>query len=159
MCTGSRTFGRTSARDFGPRIGFAYRITPKWTLRGAYGINGIHGTEVAKPPSGEGSAVAITDAFDASTLLADANQYSTRHHDKTFAEGQFSDLSVPEDPSKQFECGGNGWYGEQTLDVEAAWTSQQEGRRLERRNRAPLGVQPLERELGDDLAPRLARSR
>ena len=37
-CTGSRSFGRRSLKDFGPRIGFAWRVKKAWTLRGAYGI-------------------------------------------------------------------------------------------------------------------------
>jgi len=90
-------------------------------LRGAYGVtkSGL---------SGRRQTVAITDAFDASTLLADANTYATRHGDRAFGPGQFADRSVPEktgpDPNNPGStypesCGGNGWYGEQTLDIEA----------------------------------------
>jgi subtilase family serine protease len=90
-------------------------------LRGAYGVDGSGYT-------GAGQTVAITDAFDASTLLSDANTYATRNGDAAFASGQFSDRSVPEatgpDPNNPGHtypesCGGNGWYGEQTLDIEA----------------------------------------
>ena len=86
--------------------------------RNVYGVTGSGLT-------GAGQTVAITDAFDASTLLADANTYATRQGDPAFAAGQFSDRSVPEpqpgDPDYGHvdDCGGNGWYGEQTLDVEA----------------------------------------
>jgi hypothetical protein len=38
ICTGQRSFGRRSYREFGPRFGFAYRVSARWTLRGAYGI-------------------------------------------------------------------------------------------------------------------------
>ena len=38
QCTGSRSFGRRSLKDFGPRLGFAWRLKKAWTLRGAYGI-------------------------------------------------------------------------------------------------------------------------
>lgn len=88
--------------------------------RGAYGLgNGENG--------GNGVTVAITDAFDAAPLRSDANTYATRHGDRPFSAQQFSDHSVPDstqvDPStgqsRVDECGGNGWYGEQTLDVEA----------------------------------------
>ena len=55
VCTGKRTFGRSSWRDFGPRIGFAYRPFDKWTVRGAWGIfyaadifNGTLGTPLGK---------------------------------------------------------------------------------------------------------------
>jgi subtilase family serine protease len=82
-------------------------------LRGAYSVTG----------TGSGETVAITDAFDASTLEADANQYATDHGDPAFGAGQFQDKSVPEDSSTHenavSDCGGNGWYGEQALDVEA----------------------------------------
>jgi subtilase family serine protease len=85
-------------------------------LRGAYGV-------AASGYTGAGQTVAITDAFDASTLEADANTYAMRHGDPAFAPGQFSDRSFPEgassDPDPIEACGGNGWYGEQTLDVEA----------------------------------------
>ncbi len=87
-------------------------------LRSAYGVTGSGLT-------GSGQTVAITDAFNASTLLSDANTYATRHGDPAFAGGQFSNRSVaepqPGDPDYGHvaDCGGNGWYGEQTLDVEA----------------------------------------
>lgn len=57
VCTGSRYFGEAKKfRDWGPRIGFAYRLLPKLTLRGAYGImyegdlfNGFGGTPLGGP--------------------------------------------------------------------------------------------------------------
>jgi len=79
--------------------------------RGAYGVSGSN--------AGSGATVAITDAFDAPTLLSDANTYATKHGDQAFKSNQFRDRSVPEDASKEADCGGNGWYGEQTLDIEA----------------------------------------
>lgn len=97
-------------------------------LRGAYGVTSARGGG-ALSQLGRGQTVAIVDAFDASTLQSDANTYSARHDTPTFGPGQFQDLSVAEpDPSVidpatgqsyADECGGNGWYGEQTLDVEA----------------------------------------
>ena len=82
--------------------------------RGAYGVSGSN--------AGSGATVAITDAFDAPTLLSDANTYATKHGDQAFKSNQFRDRSVPEDASKEADCGGNGWYGEQTLDIEAVHT-------------------------------------
>jgi len=84
-------------------------------LRGAYGVNGLGDTQGL----GRGQTVAITDAYDAPTLLADANTYATRQGDRPFSHGQFQDRSVPEDASTGADCGGNGWYGEQTLDIQA----------------------------------------
>jgi subtilase family serine protease len=84
-------------------------------LRGAYGVDGFGSTQNL----GRGETVAITDAYDAPTLLADANKYAQRQGDRPFSHGQFQDRSVPEDASTGDACGGNGWYGEQSLDVEA----------------------------------------
>ena len=88
-------------------------------LRGAYGVN-VPGRD---SQLGRGSTVAITDAFDASVLQQDANTYAERHGDKKFSPNQFQDRSFPEgassDPDPIAACGGNGWYGEQTLDIEA----------------------------------------
>jgi subtilase family serine protease len=139
--TGLSTFGHmVTPADLGPPSGFANATPcseyygqklatdqPKFNdktlpyapcgyvpsqLRGAYGVDRAGN-------GGQGSSVAITDAFDASTLQSDANTYSQRHGDRAFAPGQFQNRSVPEDATKADECGGNGWYGEQTLDVES----------------------------------------
>ncbi len=85
-------------------------------LRAAYGVgNG----GIFDRAAGRRQTVAIVDAFDASTLERDADIYSIRHGDRPFSGRQFTDLSVPEDPTTEDACGGNGWYGEQALDVEA----------------------------------------
>jgi subtilase family serine protease len=81
-------------------------------LRGVYGIDRAGLT-------GQGQTVAIVDAYDASTLQSDANTYAQRQGDRPFHGNQFVDRSVPEDATTESDCGGNGWYGEQTLDVEA----------------------------------------
>ncbi len=85
-------------------------------LRGAYGEDPSGGSSL-----GRGATVAITDAFDSPRLKQDANTYSQRHGDDRFAPSQFQDRSAPEssDPDVIDACGGNGWYGEQQLDVEA----------------------------------------
>ena len=56
QCTGKNYFGRRDFKDFGPRVGFAWRPIDKWTVRGAYGImydpdafNGYNGTPLGKP--------------------------------------------------------------------------------------------------------------
>jgi len=89
-------------------------------FRSTYGVT-------SSGKAGAGQTVAITDAFDSSHLQGDANRYSTNRGDATFAAGQFQDMSVPECTTLTgfscaqlvSDCGGNGWYGEQTLDVEA----------------------------------------
>ncbi len=80
----------------------------------AYGESGL----VKSGVDGRGVTVAITDAFAAPTMLADAQTYSSRHGLPTFKAGQYREIrpskfnvADPEDAQ--------GWYGEETLDVEA----------------------------------------
>ena len=67
-----------------------------------------------------GETVAIIDAYDAPTLER-RREHVLRSRTATgrSRRGQFQDQSVPEDASTGDDCGGNGWYGEQALDVEA----------------------------------------
>jgi subtilase family serine protease len=89
-------------------------------FRSAYGVKGgFSFGSFGGIGLGQGTTVAIVDAYDEPSLLKDANTYASRHGDQAFARFQFQDRSVPEDPTTGDECGGNGWYGEQALDVEA----------------------------------------
>jgi subtilase family serine protease len=84
-------------------------------LRSAYGVDNV-------PSAGKGTTVAIVDAFASPTLYADASEYARRNdpsHPLTqsqFAEHIFPTNSQLEPPD---QCDAAGWYGEQTLDVEA----------------------------------------
>lgn len=94
--------------------------TASWTVRGytpaqikgAYGISGLDGA---------GQTVAIIDAYASPTILADVNQWSTNRGLPTMTAGQFSQVvppgifGRPQNPSQDPQ----GWYGEETLDVEA----------------------------------------
>jgi subtilase family serine protease len=140
--TGLSTLGHRTApaKSFGPPAGFANATPcssyygqktasslPKFNgktllynpcgyipsqLRSAYGVGQAGGL-------GSGQSVAITDAYNAPTLLKDANTYATRQGDSAFNHGQFTNNSVAENHKTRLDCGGNGWYGEQSLDVEA----------------------------------------
>jgi subtilase family serine protease len=69
---------------------------------------------------GSGVTVAITDAYAAPTILSDADTWSTQNDLPQFAPGQFTQVPPPGDRyNKEEECGAKGWYGEETLDVEA----------------------------------------
>jgi len=82
----------------------------------AYGESGL----IAAGIDGRGVTVAITDAFAAPTIYQDAQKYNQVHHQPAFKPGQFSQITPPADGYSNIEdCGGNGWYGEETLDVEA----------------------------------------
>ncbi|WP_417554813.1 S53 family peptidase [Microbacterium sp.] len=73
---------------------------------------------------GSGVTVAITDAYASPTIEQDANRYATDTGDKPFTAGQFSQ-SLPgsythvNSNASHNQCGMPGWYGEETLDVEA----------------------------------------
>ena len=69
--------------------------------------------------TGAGVTVAVTDAYAAPTILEDANRFATDQGDAAFADGQFSQ-NFPSEPYRLGGvCGANGWWGEETLDVEA----------------------------------------
>jgi len=67
---------------------------------------------------GRGVTVAITDAFASPNIASDASTYASRNGDAAYAKGQFTQV-LPGSFAHQGVCGGNGWYGEETLDVEA----------------------------------------
>jgi len=82
-------------------------------FRDAYGVS-------QSGLTGRGVTVAITDAFASQTIESDANTYAARHGDAAFTKGQFEQHNATGyDPQRVSDCGGNGWYGEETLDVEA----------------------------------------
>lgn len=87
-------------------------------LRAAYGAT-------ASGLTGKGVTVAVVDAYDSPTLDADVARYAAAHGDAPYTDGQLRHYDAPEwtntaDPSVDPNgCGAQGWYGEQTLDVEA----------------------------------------
>jgi subtilase family serine protease len=100
---------------------YAYGQPQPWTncgyipsqIRGAY-----HVTESGM--TGKGQTVAIVDAYASPTMLSDANQYAKVTGDKPFAPGQYTEyLSSTWEYTSANECDAQGWYGEETLDVES----------------------------------------
>jgi subtilase family serine protease len=87
-------------------------------LRNAYEAGAAAGLD------GHGVTVAITDAYASPTVEADANRYATDTGDQPLAPGQFTQseprayTQVNSNKSPK-QCGATGWYGEETLDVEA----------------------------------------
>jgi len=71
---------------------------------------------------GTGVTVAITDAYASPNIASDASTYAANNGDRAYGPGQFSQ-SLPKTMTRvndgQRQCGENGWYGEETLDVEA----------------------------------------
>ncbi len=122
----STYFGEKTATQYpsvkGQKVPFApCGYTPP-QYQGAYGTAGL----VSKGIDGRGVTVAITDAYAAPTILTDANTYAQRHGQKPFKGGQFRQI-LPKRPFQYGfddavngdQCGEQGWYGEETLDVEA----------------------------------------
>jgi subtilase family serine protease len=100
---------------------FAYGLPQPYTncgytpsqIRGAY-----HVTESGM--TGKGQTVAIVDAYASPTMLSDANEYAKVTGDKPFAAGQYTQvLSSTWQDTGADECDAQGWYGEETLDVES----------------------------------------
>jgi subtilase family serine protease len=70
--------------------------------------------------NGSGVTVAITDAYAAPTILSDADTWSTQNSLPRFAAGQFTQVTPPANGyNLEKACGPQGWYGEETLDVES----------------------------------------
>ncbi len=94
-------------------------------LRSAYGVS----SAVAAGNDGAGQTVAVIDAYASPTILADVNQYSSLHGLPTLHSGQFQQVVAPgtfkrpesgaRNPIKGPVQDPEGWYGEETLDVEA----------------------------------------
>ena len=85
-------------------------------VKGAYGISGAY--------DGTGQTVAIIDAYASPTILQDVNQWSSNRGIPQFGTaggGTFTQVvapgvyNIPENPAQDPQ----GWYGEETLDVEA----------------------------------------
>jgi len=96
-----------------PTAPWAVRGNTSAQIKGAYGISSQY--------DGSGQTVAIIDAYASPTILQDANQWSINRGLPTMSGSQFTQVIAPgtlhrpqnkkQDPQ--------GWYGEETLDVEA----------------------------------------
>jgi subtilase family serine protease len=89
-------------------------------LRAAYGI----ADTVDGGTTGKSATVAIVDAFASPTIFQDASTYaSINDPSHPLSPGQFSQAIMPTNHKEQGlngkKCDQLGWYGEETLDVEA----------------------------------------
>ncbi len=84
-------------------------------IRAVYGVQGL----VNLGDNGTGQTVAIIDAYASPTLLADAQRYAqTEDPGHPLASSQFSERLAHSFNDKA-ACDASGWFGEQSLDVEA----------------------------------------
>jgi subtilase family serine protease len=87
-------------------------------LEGAYGLS----SSIASGDNGHGVTIAIVDAYDSPTLLADAQEYFSNNDPSIpLSKSQFTNIQ-PKSVGNEAECGASGWYDEQSLDVEAEHT-------------------------------------
>ncbi|MFF7973909.1 protease pro-enzyme activation domain-containing protein [Streptomyces sp. NPDC007905] len=94
---------------YGHKIPYAIKGYTGKQLRAAYGAGDYTGKHVR---------VAITDAYASPTIAFDAGEYAVKHGDAAWKTGQLHQV-LPKNYTKTEECGAAGWYGEETLDVEA----------------------------------------
>jgi subtilase family serine protease len=80
-------------------------------IRGAYNVSNSGMT-------GRGQTVAIVDAYASPTMLSDANEFSRVTGNTGFRPGQYQQY-LPSTFTATDTCGAAGWYGEESLDVEA----------------------------------------
>ena len=89
-------------------------------LQGAYGVD----AQIGQGYTGAGATVAIIDAYASPTIVSDTSTYFSRHGLPAWSAGQFQQVvapgtyRTPENPRQDPQ----GWYGEETLDVEAVHT-------------------------------------
>jgi subtilase family serine protease len=89
-------------------------------LQSAYGVEDA----IDSGNDGQGVTVAVIDAYASPTIESDANTYFSRHGLPEFGAGQFTQVVSPgtyrrpQNPAQDPQ----GWYGEETLDVEAVHT-------------------------------------
>jgi subtilase family serine protease len=85
-------------------------------LRSAYGVDKVGA-------DGKGTTIAIVDAFASPTIYADASTYAKKNDPQhPLKQSQFKQHVFPANPVLEppDQCDAAGWYGEETLDVEAA---------------------------------------
>ena len=89
-------------------------------LRGAYGTAALSQQGI----NGRGVTVAITDAYASPTIAGDAATYAAKNGDAPWGN-KFRQITPTSerygynDSVNGDQCGEQGWYGEETLDVEA----------------------------------------
>ncbi|MDX2822606.1 S53 family peptidase [Streptomyces ipomoeae] len=105
---GSNT-ASTLPEAYGTKIPYAVKGYTGRQLRAAYG---------AGSRTGKGARIAITDAYASPTIANDAATYARKHGDAAYRNGQLRQV-LPTTYTHTKDCDAAGWYGEETLDVEA----------------------------------------
>jgi subtilase family serine protease len=86
-------------------------------LQSAYGESSL----LRAGTDGRGETIAVVSAYASPTIVGDTQKYNAAHHQPAFRAGQYRQFTPgPNGFDLINECGAAGWYGEQTLDIEAA---------------------------------------
>jgi subtilase family serine protease len=85
-------------------------------LQSAYGLSG----QIAGGTDGSGVTIAIVDAYDAPTLLKDAQHYFTLNDPSQPLTNKEFKNDKPASVGNEDECGASGWFAEQSLDIESS---------------------------------------
>ncbi|MFF7372580.1 S53 family peptidase [Streptomyces tricolor] len=94
---------------YGSKVPYAVKGYTGKQLRAAYG---------AGTYTGRGVRIAVTDAYASPTIAYDAGTYARKNGDAAWKTGRLHQV-LPKTYTKTEECGAAGWYGEETLDIEA----------------------------------------
>lgn len=92
--------------------------TLPYAIRGYTGSQFRPAYEGSTSLDGSGVTVAITDAYASPTIASDASTYASMNGDRAYSGGQLTQ-SLPNHFDRYNTCGASGWFGEETLDVEA----------------------------------------
>jgi subtilase family serine protease len=100
-----------------PNLPSAYGVQAPYAIKGYTGDQ-LRAAYGAGHYTGKGVKVAITDAYASPTIAGDAAHYAALNGGKAYKNGQLTQV-LPSSYNSTDACGASGWYGEETLDVEA----------------------------------------
>jgi subtilase family serine protease len=102
-----------------PPYGNGYPSNPPWAVCGYTGPQFRSAYGLTSGPNGTGVTVAIVDAYTSPTLFSDAHHFAELNDPSNpLSASQFSELPASHYNNNDL-CGASGWFGEETLDVEA----------------------------------------
>jgi subtilase family serine protease len=104
-----------------PPFGGGYPATPPWAVCGYTGPQFRSAYNLGAADNGAGVTVAVVDPYVSPTLFADAHQFAALNDPgNPLPASQFSELLAKSfNKTGPNQCDASGWFGEQTLDVEA----------------------------------------
>jgi subtilase family serine protease len=97
----------------------AYGTKAPYTIKGYTGDQ-LRAAYGAGKYTGKGVTVAITDAYASPNIVSDSAHLAKDTGGKKYRRGQLTQVTPgPDGYNSVDDCGANGWYGEESLDVES----------------------------------------